>query len=84
MYSSKPARAADRRARHPSQAACILLIWFPSALLGDPTWPLLARPLLLCKLLDQVVDADVFDVLLEFLVNLQQKQNKWTDSIQCF
>lgn len=46
---------------------------FPFILLDDPTWPLLARPLLLRKLLDQVVDADVFNVLLEFLVNLQQR-----------
>lgn len=42
-------------------------------LLHSPTWPLLARSLLLCKFLDQVVDADVFDVLLEFLVDLQRR-----------
>lgn len=52
---------------------------FPFILLADPTWPLLARPLLLRKLLDQVVDADVFNVLLEFLVNLQQRWNEWTN-----
>lgn len=38
------------------------------------TWPFFARALLLCKFLDEVIDANVFYVLLKFLVNLEQKR----------
>lgn len=37
------------------------------------TWPVFACALLLCKFLDEVIDADVFHILLEFLVDLQQR-----------
>lgn len=40
------------------------------------TWPVFARSLLLCKFLDEVIDADVFHILLEFLVNLRQSKTE--------
>lgn len=40
------------------------------------TWPVFARALLLCKLLDEVIDADVFHVLLKFLVDLKQRRKE--------
>ncbi len=41
------------------------------------TWPVFARALLLCKLLDEVIDSNVFHILLEFLVNLQRSKTEW-------
>lgn len=45
----------------------------PACLLRHHTWLVLACPLQLRKLLDQVFNADVFHVLLKFLMNLQNR-----------
>lgn len=67
-----------------AQVVCLCMYFTPtgnkpkahSGELPLRTWPVFARSLLLCKFLDEVIDADVFHILLEFLVNLWQRKTE--------
>lgn len=45
----------------------------PACLLKHHTWPVFASALQLCKLLDEVGNADVLHILFKFLMNLQDR-----------